>query len=207
MNRQVVGPITCCLWFACGLLAAPRKADAPLAYYVQSVVGDKSVYELDDGGRRWEETHEVTEVRLCGAAVLVTLRAASESKTASWQMQASDKGVYEVRDGDDEAGRCFWRLRLPFKKGETWETSHTQDGESYVMKHTSSEEEELEVPAGRFRCVRVETESVFKGVTVTLTAWVAPKHGPLKYSLVAKDGVRMDYVRTMVLKSFTAGKK
>lgn len=205
MLPKVVGPTTCCLLLSSGVLAAPRKDDPPPVYYHPTVAGDKAVFELDDGDRQWEAVHEVTEARRRGAATLVTLR--TDGGTASWRLEVSDKGVYEVRDEDGGTGRSFWRLRLPAKKGETWETSHVQDGKPYVIKYTHAGEEEAEVPAGRFRCVRVESECVFNGLTCTSTSWVAPRYGLVKHQMVAKDGVNMDYVRSMVLKSFAPGGK
>jgi hypothetical protein len=68
-------------------------------------------------------------------------------------------------------------------------------------------EEELEVPAGKFRCIRIESEFVFNGASYTRTRWRAPRCGMVKEVVVGKDGERTVYLRTTVLKSFAPGGK
>jgi hypothetical protein len=210
MCHKIVGLAGCCLLLSWDILAAPRNEDPAPVYYYASTVGDKLVYEANDGDRSWTEVLEVTEARQKGAAVLVTLRGADGLKREPEPLRyaVSDKGVYVVGEGDDvlESPQCL--LRLPFKKGETWEaTRTTRDRETITTKYTSTGEEEVEVPAGKFRCVRVESECVLKGVTWTYTRWVAPRCGLVKEVLVGKEGVRSDYVSTVVLKSFNPGGK
>ena len=205
MFNRVVGPITCCLLFSWGVLAAPRKVDSPPAHYHPSTVGDKLVYKEDDGRRPMEWALEVTDVQQKGAALIVTLQGADGHKTPAFRYEVSDKGVCKLGEDDDvhEPPECF--LRLPSKKGETWES--TDDREGYRIKYTSAGEEEVEVPAGTFRCVRVDSECVYDGWTWIRSQWRAPRYGLVKEKEVAKDNehARADFIRTTVLKSFTPG--
>jgi hypothetical protein len=104
-----------------------------------------------------------------------------------------------------ESPECF--LHLPFKKGDTWETAHTHEGGTTTAKYTSAAEEVVEVPAGKYRCLRVDSEFVYDGVNWTRKEWLAPRCGMVKEAVVGKDGVHEDYVRVTVLKSFTPGGK
>src|SRR5438270_479774 len=85
--------------------------------------------------------------------------------------RARGRGGSLVGEGDAalESPECY--LRLPVTKGDTWETAHRLDGETYATKYTVGEEAEIEVPAGKFRCIRIESEFVFNGVSYTRTRW------------------------------------
>jgi hypothetical protein len=208
MFHRIVRPVTCCLLLSWGVLAAPRKDDPPPAHYHPSTVGDKLVFEEKYGDQSRELVFEVTDVRQKGAALIVTFRAAEGDGTSeAWRYEVSDKGVYKVGEGDAvlESPECY--LRLPFKKGETWETAHKLEGETYPSKYTAAGEEEVEVPVGEFRCIRIESEFVFKGVTYKRRLWWAHRCGMVKDVLVGTDKVGTEYVRTTVLKSFTPGGK
>jgi hypothetical protein len=210
MFHRAVGPITCCLLLSWGVLAAPRKDDPPLAYYFLSTVGDKLVLVMKDGDQTRDGVVEVTEARQMGAAMIVTVRIVEGDRTSqSCRYDVSDKGVYKVGEGDAvlESPECY--LRLPLKKGDTWETAHTHEGETVTAKYMFAGEEDVEVPAGKFRCLRIKSEYLFQGWTFTDTRWFAPRRGMVKEVIVGKDNekVLMDYVRTTVLKSFTPGGK
>src|SRR5262245_22100594 len=206
MCRKVIGPTTCCLLLSWGVVAAPRKDEPPPVSYHASIVGDKGVYDLNDGQQSWELVLEVTDARQKGAALLVTVREVEGDRAPeSYRYEVSAKGVYLVGEGDAvlESPECF--LRIPFTKGETWETAHKLEGETYPTKYTAAGEEEVEVPGGKFRCLRVESEFVFNGVSYTRTRWRAPRCGMVKEVVVGKDGERTVYTRTTVLKSFAPG--
>lgn len=208
MLRKIVAPTTCCLLLSCGVLAAPRKEVPPPVYYVPSAVGDTLVYEQKEGDQSWDYVVEVTEARQKGAALVVTARVTEDDGTSRpGQHEVSDTGVYRAGAGDTalESPECY--LRLPFKKGETWETAYTHEGEGVTVKCIVAGEEEVEVPAGKFRCIRIESEFVFNGASFTRSRWRAPRCGMVKEVVVGRDGERTVYARTTVLKSFAPGGK
>jgi hypothetical protein len=203
MLRKVVGPIACCLFLTWGVPAAPRKDDPASSYYSATKVGDKLVYEDKRGSQSEEYVIEVIEARQKGAAMLVTvLRGQDDWKSEPWRNEISDRGAWKVAKGDAVFESPKRVLRLPFLKGDTWETSYWYNGERVTGKYTSADEEEIEVPAGRFRCLRVEAKSVIKGDTWTDTFWWAPRVGIVKEELVDNDNRPK---LTSVLKSFTPG--
>jgi hypothetical protein len=209
MFHRAVGLVTCCLLLSWGVLGAPRKAVPPPACYFPSTVGDKLVYEEKVGDQSWDYVVEVTEARQKGAALIVSVRSASldNGTHALYGFEVSDKGVFMVATGDVvlESPQCA--LPLPIQKGATWETNWTLDGETFTMKSTIADEEEVEVPAGKFRCVRIESKYVIKGVSYTGTVWDAPRCWTVKGVLVGSDNVGAEFRRTKVLKSFTPGGK
>lgn len=206
MFRKVVGLTACCLFLSWGLVAAPRR-DAPgPVYYHASQAGDKSVFEVSANGRFWcEVAFETTDVQRMGTAVLVTKRRTVGDKDDEPpdRVLLSDGGVYTLSTGDFIYPTPFCLVRLPFKKGETWETTHSgAQGETIQTKYTSVGEEEVEVPAGKFRSLRIEMEAVHNGETESRTNWYAPGPG-----LVQAKQKYKDQETTYVLKSFTPGSK
>jgi len=205
MLRKVVGPFSCCLLLSCGVIAAPRKEEPSPAYYLPSAVGDKLTYEEKRGDQSEEHVIEVIEAKQKGADMLVTVRRVQDGwNSEPWRNEASNKGVWKVAEGDGvfESPKCV--LRLPFREGDTWETPYWANGERATAKYTSAGEEEVEVPAGKFRCIRVEAKFVVNGDTWTNTRWMAPRVGVVKEEVADRDNRRWV---TAVLKSFTPGGK
>ncbi|HVK11989.1 MAG TPA: hypothetical protein VM597_24660 [Gemmataceae bacterium] len=66
---------------------------------------------------------------------------------------------------------------------------------------TLGKEEEVEVPAGKFRAIPVTSDSTRAGQTVKVTSRYAPKIG-----MVKSEAVINGITTTHVLKSFTSGK-
>ena len=83
------------------------------------------------------------------------------------------------------------------------ESPATPGNPSSKFKYTTGKEEEVEVPAGKFKAIRVEMENVINGAVFRTTYWHAPGAGMVK--IVSHDHKRGD--RVQVLKSFTPGKK
>lgn len=206
MFRKAVGLTACCLFLSWGVVAAPRR-DAPgPVYYHASQAGDKSVFEVSANGRFWcEVAYEVTDVQRMGTAVLVTKRrtVGGTDDEPPGRVLLSDGGVYTLSEGDFIYPTPFCLVRLPVKKGETWETTYGgAQGETITTKYTSVGEEEVEVPAGKFRCLRIELEAVVNGETELRTNWYAPGCGQVQAKLKYQD-----LETTYVLKSFTPGSK
>ena len=163
----------------------------------------------DDGERQWENVVEVTEARQKGAGVVVTFRDPSDGEGDPYRYEVSDLGVYKVKGGGVGASR-YCQLKLPFTKGATWESTAKNDyGDNVTIRFTSTAVEEIEVPAGKFRCLRIDSEFEVRGTSWKGRHWMAPRVGTVKHVVVGKDdeGKLTDYVCVGVLKSFTPGGK
>jgi hypothetical protein len=70
------------------------------------------------------------------------------------------------------------------------------------MSFTAGGSEEVEVPAGKYKAVRVDADGTIAGTRTGVTYWFAPDIGVVKmrYSIAGSDSV-------LELKSFTPGKK
>lgn len=94
-------------------------------------------------------------------------------------------------------------LKFPFKAGDTWtDERELSAGEMFTRTCTVGGEEEIEVPAGKFKTVVVHSKTKTGRFTQRDTEWFAPGVGRVKY--VPPNGTRGEV--TTVLKSFAPGK-
>jgi hypothetical protein len=173
--------------------AAPRLPEKPL--YFPTTVGDKWVVETAqaDGATRTQTwvvkfiLREDEEIAVCVAEELEGKLTPSHT----WY-SVSEAGVLLCGHATATVLRgirppqCM--LKTPAKAGDSWERK--------LCKWTTAGEEEVAVPAGRFRAVRVEMENEFDGVRTT--EWLAPRVGVVKKRYKDKESEF-----TEVLLSFT----
>ena len=176
----------------------PKFREAPLYFPIQ--VGAKRVLELSSGavGTANRETIEtVTKVEQKEGKYLVTFSLerpglnAAASLTSTFAV--SEKGISRVRTQDRELAQPVIVLQLPGKEGNTWELNG--------MTYKVGKEEEIEVPAGKFKAVSVTMEQERGAVKQKTTSWYAPKVGLIKTVMILNGTERIT-----VLKSFTPGK-
>jgi hypothetical protein len=90
-------------------------------------------------------------------------------------------------------------LRVPSVPGETWVIERDKAQVDKEQRYTSRGPEEVEVPAGKFQALRVDTEYVYRdGTSRKDRTWYAPGVGVVKW-----EG---DEGRSKVLKSFEPGR-
>jgi hypothetical protein len=74
----------------------------------------------------------------------------------------------------------------------------------HQVKFTVGGEEEVEVPAGKFKAIRIRQESTLKNRSVSrVIDWWAPGRGTVKSRQIYDDGTEV----VRVLKSFKPAKK
>jgi|SRR5262245_19680366 len=186
--------------------SAPRLKEAKPAYYFPVGVGDKRVVEFDSPRGKEELAEVVTAVKEQDGGLLVTTRFEYRRGIGSdYQFEVSDRGITKVVADGVPLRSPVCHLRLPFKTGETWETEDQLVGQVIYSRatFTAGAEEEVEVPAGKFRAVRVQVVSG-QGFGET-THWYARGVGIVKS--VSKKSDRGGEDQVTVLKSFTPGKR
>lgn len=184
--------------------AAPALKGKGEPLYYPTKVGDKLVYELQSGGGPGNEVAEtVTRVDKNEGALLVSIeRELKGRKTAPSQFSVSEKGVTRIATSGRELPVPIPLLKLPAKPGDTWTWEpDAGGGPPSKTTYTLGKEEEIEVPAGKFRALRVESEQDLGGRVFKSTLWYAPGVGLVKS--VMNNGATD---RVQVLKSFTPGK-
>lgn len=182
------------------LLAAPglKETDGPPYFPIQ--VGAKRVLESSTTGGlprepvEWTET--VTDVEVKDGKHLVTV--VREQPTAlggtvrdnGTVYEVSGKGLVRVTKDVNDPGVL---LKTPARPGDTW----TRAGYTFTV----GKEEEVKVPAGKYKAIPIAIERDLTGPEVKWTEWFAPEVGMVKS---VKSGFGTE--ETIVLKSFTPGK-
>jgi DUF3108-like len=158
---------------------------------------------LSQNGKVSETAEWVTAVETKGGMTVVSF-AREEGGPPLYQYGASADGVFGVSSEGEVYDRPFQVLKLPPREGEAWEVEPpaTPGQPARKFKYTTGKEEEVEVPAGKFKAVRVEVESMINGAVHRTTHWHAPGVGMVKSVTPDKRGDRVQ-----VLKAFTPGKK
>src|SRR4051794_13835172 len=143
-------------------VAAPGSKErdkAPL--YHPTREGTKRVYENRVGDSAAEFAELVTKVEAKGGGFRVTTsREMNRGGTATIVTDVSANGVFRVANGGAELPEPLPLLKLPAKPGDTWEATRPgPPGEAVVTTtYTVGKEEEVEVPAGKFKAIPVEAK-------------------------------------------------
>lgn len=184
--------------------AAPRPK-AGNALYFPTAVGDTAVYLITIEDLRMEGTYRVTAVQRTRDGFRVTVDRGSAGKPAALdQTDVSAEGLTLLQFGNRAIDPPTPVLRLPAKAGDTWEWAAPKaDGvPARKTKFKVVGEEEVDVPAGKFKAIHVEQEVEANGRTVRYEEWYAAEVGLVKKVFHHLGATK----QVQVLKSFTAGK-
>jgi hypothetical protein len=184
--------------------SAPKLKDVPAPVYFPTTVGDRWVTEYKYPTSTAEVTEVVTAVETKEGVTVVTIarqvNGAVDPDVS--QMRVSDKGLFRVSNLGTVFDAPYCVLKRPLKPGMTWTSEVIRAGTtSTTFKYTAAKEEDVEVPAGKFRAYRLDVEYERGGEAKKSSIWYAPKVGVVRHEVF--DPVS-GYVK--VLKSFTPGK-
>jgi hypothetical protein len=202
--------------------SAAQVTKAPPVYF-PTTKGAKLVYRYavnvnigpgPGGGGNRNEVYEsevrevVTAVEKRDAGTVVTLTREEEERgvTGTDTFLISDKGLFTTGTSVADPKRS-WKiappaclLKLPFKEGNKWEYNCPAQAGGLVgiqATNTVHGPEEVVVPAGKYRALRVEHKGTSNGKPTAATFWYAPGVGLVK--METEEVVQE-------LQSFTPGK-
>src|SRR5262245_32649310 len=160
--------------------AAPALKDNPGPYF-PSRVGDTRVYESRATSGTYEVTETVVRVEGDGPALLIHYDWACDGESRGpATVRLSDAGVFRVLAADGAGPPARPILRFPLHDGATWAEERPADpfgAPAYRATFKVGRAEDVEVPAGRFRAVRVEVTETVADVTYRTRQWYAPRVG------------------------------
>lgn len=187
MTRSLAAPAF--LLTAAALAAQPP--DRPL--YFPTKVG--STWEYDDGGGTKAATKTVAKAEKTARGWEVSVRAdKAPGEAGDDRVLVSEKGVFVMGERDEKYNPPLCVLKLPAHAGDTWDITAPK----IAGKATTFGEEPVEVPAGKYTAVRVDTTMALRGTTVKRSYWYAPGVGLVK---ATEDGKAL-----VTLRRFTPGK-
>ena len=199
-----------------GLIAVPPpEASAKEPIYYPFTVGDTYVvrgagHSKGEPEVKFEYSGRVVAVSEGKDGVEVTTEFAGGAESVkgvttdpATTVRLTDKGIFLLTHGRTTYDPPLMVLPSPFKPGMCWQTPKEASAIDVPVKWTAAKEEEVEVPAGKFKAVRVEGVAERDGVTVRRTEWHAPGVGTVKVVTTGSNGTEI----VLELKSFTHGKK
>jgi hypothetical protein len=201
MRRLLSAGASLCLLAA--VAAAQTSVEQPTqGFYSPTTVGTKWVIASSEGAK--DRTFEVTAIEDKDGAKIVTV---SEGQKVAWVDSVSAKGVYRIQGGETKFDPPICQLKLPHKPGDKWDL----EGGQLKGTMTVFEREQVEVPAGKYKAIRLELvePTPRRGlggkapVAPKWTFWYAPDVGLVKVIRTGPSGVPA-FVQEM--KSFTPSK-
>src|SRR5688572_4730755 len=151
--------------------AAPVPKDKKDVLYFPTAVGASWTYSAGKS----EFTEVVTSVeRKDGGAVVVAISRDTKGRiTPLYTYEVSAKGLFRVATGKTplDPPRCL--LKLPAKDGDTWD-HEPKPKMGWKGKYVFKGEEEVEVPAGKYKALKVEAELQATTGPNRTTYWYAP---------------------------------
>jgi hypothetical protein len=188
--------------------APPSKEAEEVTYWFPTTVGDTRVFEeTRHNGEKLTtqtETRTVTSVDRTEHSLSVTVRVERDGADPVVETYAHffKRGLYLVTHDNVLFNPPCCMLRLPYRRGDTWEVNNPAFCATPV-KFTVGNEEEVEVPAGKFKAIRIEAVCEQDGRTARLTHWAAAGFGIVKS--VNKTGDELKTI--LVLKSVKTAEK
>ena len=175
--------------------AAPVPKDEPVYYPAR--VGARWVVRAGEA----EVTYVVTAVeqKAEGGLVSVGIEKGGQVKPHK-KVLVSGEGVFEVELGGAAIKPPNCLLKRAARPGDSWVTEATVGDTTLRVKRICRAPELVEVPAGKFKAVRVDEErTTAEGTTYKTSSWYAPEVGLVKVEMADGDAA-------LVLKSFTPAK-
>jgi hypothetical protein len=190
---------------AAPLPAAPLPDDAKETLYFPTKVGAKWVAEGMIGGRTRQVIMTVTKVESKHGTSIVTTEMVDGERPqmvlSTQVVEVSNRELFYRPPASGHNG-CSGTALKQGKEGDRWQIDLALPGHPDArVTRTLGRTEEVTVPAGRYKAVRVETEAKAGKHTVKGTTWYAPGIGIVKEVVSSNNGLN----QTNVLKSFTPG--
>jgi hypothetical protein len=185
--------------------SAPRLKDLPGGTYFPTTVGDRPVFETRYDTTSAEYAEVVTAVEKKDGATIVTVGREADGKVGPdlSQVRITDKGLYRSSYLGTVYDPPYCVLRLPLKPGEAWTSEAKSGGQvTSTLKYQAVREEEVEVPAGKFRAFRIVVDIDSRGQSNRSVIWYDARVGIVKLEHGAGE---TGSVR--VLKAFKPGGK
>ena len=186
------------------LATAQEKTQESKSYYPLKA-GNKWTYQIesDTAAKGSKLINQIAKIEKINGVSLSRLETTMKGRVAATEhLSVNEKGVFRDRVNGGEITPPICMLKFPIKKGSTWKVE-SKVGEEKLSVSCKSDEEEIEVPAGKFKTVKVvmDAEVVGAGIIVSTTYWFAQGVG------VVKQHVNINSMQfTLLLEKFEEGK-
>jgi hypothetical protein len=157
------------------------------ANYYPLEVGNTWEYKLTANGNVVTMVSKIAKIEEIEGKSLSLLEAAVNGNVAATEhLQRTKAGIERFRTNGIAATPPFLLLKYPVKPGETWggEFVAANDKGKYTSQATA---ETVEVPAGKYKTIRVAVKLEVKGQIINTTYWFARDVGFVKQTVDAPN--------------------
>ena len=183
-------------------LAAPIPKAKPSELYFPTVEGTKRVMTMSSGGQPSELTETYSKVVEKDGKYTVTVTRDLGKQAVDFKYEVSAAGVFTLANPNGDLSQPMQVLKLPAKEGDSWKSESTAPGKvNLTATYTAGKEEEVEVPAGKYKAIPVVSERTVGNNIIKTTTWYAAGVGVVKV-VTENNGTQ----RVQELKEFTHGK-
>ncbi len=165
---------------ACGLAEAQEKTSD----YYPFKVGMKWRYQVDSGnGNKVPIVNEVAEIEKIDDESLARIETSVNGKLAATEhMSQTKSGLFRNRFNGAKVSPPIQLLKFPIKKGEKWDSETSIAGQK-ISVNCVVDLDEVEVPAGKFKTVKVIVEASQAGGGISTTYWFADNVGIVRQTV------------------------
>lgn len=153
--------------------------------YYPLEVGNKWTFNVAVGGNTATAVSSITKIEMINGKPMARLEASVNGKVvANEHLHQTAEGIFRHRNNGQEIDPPICLLKYPVKAGAKWQGEikvGTDDGKYFC----ESKEEAVEVPAGKFKAVRVSIRLESKGQTVNTAYWFVKDVGFVKQTVDA----------------------
>jgi hypothetical protein len=177
----------------------PKSLKAAELYF-PTTEGAKMVMLVQVGSGEVEYTETVTKVSVEDGVYTVSV---GRSEGQGYGYTVSEAGLWQLPYDGDVQSKPIPILKAGVRKGQSWGFVQEGPGQKLATPstYTYGGVEEVEVPAGKFTALRVDSEGTAGVVTRNQSSWYAPGIGRVKSEI--REGKEKQVI---VLKEFTPGK-
>lgn len=173
------------LALSCQPLATAQEKTQDSKSYYPLKAGNKWTYQIESDSVAKGSANlinQIAKIEKIDGVSLARLETIAKGKVAATEhLNVTEKGIFRNRYNGTEVSPPICILKFPIKKGSTWKTE-SKVGDEKLSVSCKSDEDEIEVPSGKFKTVKVvmDAEVAGAGILVSTTYWFAQGVGIVK---------------------------
>jgi hypothetical protein len=171
--------------------------------YYPLKVGTQWHYRTTVNGKDSQVTTRLSNNEMIDGQLLARLDAMVGGNTiaVTEHLTATANGVFRNRVNGIPVQPPYCMLKYPIKEGDSWKSDYVVGKDRFSVVSTCTKAE-VTVPAGKYTAIKVYSEALLNGQSVTIVFWYAEGVGPVKEEV---EGLPTGKI-TMELERFELGK-
>ncbi len=153
--------------------------------YYPLEVGNKWTFNVAVAGNSVTAISSIVKIEMINGKSMARLEAAIKDKVvANEHLRQTEEGIFRHRNNGQDIDPSICLLKYPVKAGAKWQ-GEFKVGNDDGKYSCESSEESIEVPAGKFKAIRVNIRLESKGQNVNTAYWFVKDIGFVKQTVDA----------------------